>query len=199
MEPFKTTAVTLDNSVVDGCLIGLPSANGKEYTIGVPKEDTHSWLDKAVTFWGRNWRTMGFPETAEHSNIPLGWGQNVKVRLCENAGGITVYEAESHAKHYYSMAEYNDLRGRKVDRTGAQPADNANVLIYSCTDTDGYRPRAGDIIVNGESSFTFSGTTEQEVSASMALFRQTYPDYAVIKTVSAERNGLLDDLMITAG
>lgn len=197
MGPFKTTAVTLDNSVVDDCLIGLPSANGKEYTIGVPKEDTHSWLDKAVTFWGRNWRTMGFPETAEHSNIPLGWGQNVKVRLCENAGGITVYEAENHAKHYYNMAEYKDLRGRKVDKIGAQPADTVTVLIYSCTETDGYRPRAGDIIVNGECSFVFDVSSEQTASESMAQFRQSFPDFAVIKSVSAERNGLLDDITIT--
>lgn len=196
---FGTTTLTLDGEAVSGCLVGLPAEGGRAYTVGIPKGDEHDWCDRKLSFWGRLWRTMGIPETAEPQNIPLGWGQNVKVRLCENAGGITVYEAESHAKHYYSMAEYNDLRGRKVDRTGAQPADSANVLIYSCTDTDGYRPRAGDIIVNGESSFTFSGTTEQEVSASMALFRQTYPDYAVIKTVSTERNGLLDDLMITAG
>ena len=197
MQLIRGTDISLGNEIIHEVLIGQPTADGREYTLGIPKGDTHTWLDTKVQFFGRTWRTMGVPEEGIPANIPLGWGRNVRVKLCENAGGITVYEAESHAKHFYSMAEYKDQRGRTVDKIGAQPADAVTVLIYSCSETDGYRPRAGDIIVNGECGFVFDMTSEQAASASMAQFRQSYPDYAVAKTVSAERNGLLDDITIT--
>jgi len=75
---------------VNDCLVGQPSADdvantlslyGKtiEYTIGIPKGDTHDWTDAEVLLWGERFRTIGYPQTGIQENIPLRWGQNVKV------------------------------------------------------------------------------------------------------------------------
>ena len=75
---------------IEDCLVGSPSTDditsalnlyGKkvEYIIGIPKGDTHEWNDKTVIIWGEKYRTFGFPITGELSNIPLRWGQNIRV------------------------------------------------------------------------------------------------------------------------
>ena len=78
---------------VAGVLVGQPTTDdvtntlqlyGKrvEYVLGIPKGDTHNWVDTEVIlpapFTG-HFRTIGYPITGEPENIPLGWGQNVKV------------------------------------------------------------------------------------------------------------------------
>ena len=50
-----------------------------EYVLGIPKGDTHNWIDTEVIIWGQPFKTFGFPTTGEEANIPLRWGQNVKV------------------------------------------------------------------------------------------------------------------------
>ena len=75
---------------VPDVLIGLPTTTeitdaiamfGKrvDYTLGIPKGDTHNWINTDVIFWGEKYQTIGFPVTGEKENIPLKWGQNVKV------------------------------------------------------------------------------------------------------------------------
>lgn len=78
---------------VAGVLVGQPTTDdvtntlqlyGKrvEYVLGIPKGDTHNWVNTEIIlpapFTGR-FRTIGYPITGEPENIPLGWGQNVKV------------------------------------------------------------------------------------------------------------------------
>lgn len=50
-----------------------------EYMLGIPKGDTHTWEDAEVIIWGNRFRTFGYPITGEQANIPLRWGQNVRV------------------------------------------------------------------------------------------------------------------------
>lgn len=50
-----------------------------QYVLGIPKGDTHDWVDAEVMIWGDRYRTIGYPMTGEQANIPLRWGQNVKV------------------------------------------------------------------------------------------------------------------------
>lgn len=50
-----------------------------EYVLGIPKGDTNDWVDAEVVIWGERFRTIGYPTTGEQANIPLRWGQNVKV------------------------------------------------------------------------------------------------------------------------
>lgn len=75
---------------VDDVLVGQPSTDdlvttleltGKHiaYVLGIPKGDTHEWIDTDVIIWGERFRTIGFPQTGIQENIPLRWGKNVKV------------------------------------------------------------------------------------------------------------------------
>ncbi len=89
-DPFGKPVYTEELENVSGVLIGSPSTDdvtntlnlyGKkiEYVLGIPKGDTHNWVDAEVVFWGMRFRTIGYPTTGEQENIPLRWGQNVKV------------------------------------------------------------------------------------------------------------------------
>ena len=75
---------------VSDVLVGSPTTDditnslnlyGKkvEYMLGIPKGDTHNWIDTDVIIWGNRYRTFGYPITGEQANIPLRWGQNVRV------------------------------------------------------------------------------------------------------------------------
>ena len=89
-DPFGMPIETEELVDIAGCLVGQPSANeilqshemyGKtiQFVIGIPKGDTHSWVDTDVVIWGERYHTVGYPETGIQGNIPLKWGQNVKV------------------------------------------------------------------------------------------------------------------------
>lgn len=89
-DPFGMPTETEQLIDVPGCLVGQPSTDdiaqtmemyGKKiaYVVGVPKGDEHSWVDTDVIIWGERFRTIGYPETGIQGNIPLKWGQNVKV------------------------------------------------------------------------------------------------------------------------
>lgn len=198
MVGIRGTSILLDGETVSDVLIGEPAAGGREFTIAVPKGDSHDWADKTVNFWGRRFRTIGLPEEGMEENIPLRWNRKIKVRLWESTGGCTVYDQDTFTRHFYSDAEHRDLRGGKISKDVLQPADDVSVLIYSCSNSDGYIPKAGDIIVDSECSFEFDCTSQQTQSESMAQFRKLFQRYAVIKTVSTEKNGLKDDIRITA-
>lgn len=75
---------------INDVLVGQPTTDdvittqdiyGKkiEYVLGIPKGDTHNWIDAIVVIWGQRFRTVGYPQTGIQENIPLRWGQNVKV------------------------------------------------------------------------------------------------------------------------
>jgi len=194
---LRGTNITLGGETVSNVLIGEPAAGGREYTLGIPKGDTHIWTDTLVSFWGRTWRTIGLPMRGMDENIPLCWNEKVRVRLCESTGGVTVFEKGTYTPHFFAYAEWRDLRGIRTDKLGAQTADAVNALIYSCSVGE-YIARAGDLIVSGECSFTFDTSTGQAVSASMAAFRQAYPGFATVSTVAAELVGVKPDIIITA-
>ena len=89
-DPFGMPTETEELIDIPGCLVGQPSTDditqtmemyGKKiaYVVGVPKGDVNSWVDTDVIIWGERFRTIGYPETGIQGNIPLKWGQNVKV------------------------------------------------------------------------------------------------------------------------
>ena len=89
-DPFGAPVVTEELVNVDDVLVGSPTTDditdslslyGKkiEYMLGIPKGDTHNWVDTDVIIWGNRYRTFGYPITGEQANIPLRWGQNVRV------------------------------------------------------------------------------------------------------------------------
>ena len=94
LDPFGVPTTTEELEDVSGVLVGKPTTDdittstnlyGKrlEYILGIPKGDTHDWIDRDVIIWGNRYHTFGFPETGEPENIPLKWGQNVKVERYE--------------------------------------------------------------------------------------------------------------------
>ena len=89
-DPFGAPIETEEIVDVPGCLVGQPTTEeivqtlemyGQKLSlvIGVPKGDTHKWYDTEVIIWGERYRTIGYPQTGIQDNIPLNWGQNVKV------------------------------------------------------------------------------------------------------------------------
>lgn len=89
-DPFGNPICTEELVDVPDVLVGSPSSDdvvnalqlyGKKiaYTLGIPKCDTHNWVDAEVEIWGKRFRTIGFPITGEQANIPLRWGQNIQV------------------------------------------------------------------------------------------------------------------------
>lgn len=53
------------------------------YTLGIPKGDAHDWTDTKVEFFGRVFRTFGFPEEGIEVNVPGPWHKKVMVELYE--------------------------------------------------------------------------------------------------------------------
>lgn len=89
-DAFGMPIYTEEQVEVADCLVGQPSTDdvtntlalyGKkvEYTIGIPKGDTHNWVDAEVIVFNDRFRTIGYPMTGIQANIPLRWGQNIKV------------------------------------------------------------------------------------------------------------------------
>lgn len=77
---------------VENVLVGRPSEeelldsldlSGRraQYTLGIPKGDTHEWADRKVRFWGQEFHTIGHPVRGIESLVPLAWGQNVRVEI----------------------------------------------------------------------------------------------------------------------
>ena len=48
------------------------------YTMGIPKGDSHVWLENTVTFFGKTWHCYAEKEGIE-ANIPLAWNKTVYV------------------------------------------------------------------------------------------------------------------------
>lgn len=93
-DAFNAPQYTLTPVTVDNVLVGQPSAQervdeftltGKtiEYTLGIPKGDTHNWQDTIVEFFGEKFRTFGIPEQGIEANIPLQWHKKVKCERYE--------------------------------------------------------------------------------------------------------------------
>lgn len=89
-DPFGAPIETEELIDVEDVLVGQPTTDdvtntiqlyGKkiEYVLGIPKGDTHNWADAEVIIWGQRFRTIGYPQTGIQENIPLRWGQNVRV------------------------------------------------------------------------------------------------------------------------
>ena len=79
---------------VNNVLIGEPTTedvanelnlSGKHlaYTLAIPKGDTHDWENQVIEFWGKTWKSFGFPIEGIESNIPLAWNKKVTVERYE--------------------------------------------------------------------------------------------------------------------
>lgn len=89
-DPFGNDIFEEVEITVDNVLVGQPSAedvinemnlSGKrlEYTLGIPKGDTHDWENKRIRFWGQDFVSFGSVIQGIEDMIPLAWNKKVKV------------------------------------------------------------------------------------------------------------------------
>ena len=50
-----------------------------QYTMAIPKGDTHDWGAKRITFFGEDWRMIGHGVRGIEENIPLRWNMKIMV------------------------------------------------------------------------------------------------------------------------
>ncbi|MBQ3691753.1 MAG: hypothetical protein II931_00295 [Clostridia bacterium] len=99
------------------------------------------------------------------------------------------------ARHFIPNVYWNDCRGRVLKKNGIQIEDSIIVYVFYGTD---YVPKLGDIIVKGNADFEFDNTSQETMSASDKQFKQLYPQFAVVKSVSDYKFGGLPHIEITA-
>ena len=102
-DPFGAPIYSETFEDVPDVLVGNPTTDdiaastnlyGKkiELMLGIPKGDSHNWIDTEVIIWGQRYKTFGFPMTAEPENVPLRWGQNVRVERFQQIGQTGAYD-----------------------------------------------------------------------------------------------------------
>lgn len=199
----------LTEETIDDVLIGEPTSSAPTdqtdgrllgYTLGIPKGDLHDWTDRLVEFWGKRFRTSGYPQQGIEANIPLRWGQNIKVELVDMTGTCTVFDNKTYAKHTYSYVCIRDGRGgTTVAQDGSRVAGRLQVRIYAPLTVQGdYIPQVGDIIIPSACNSVIDTTSEQTVSQSIKALRSAYPKYAAVVDVSRQYYGTKPDIVIEA-
>lgn len=197
----------LTEVTIDDVLIGVPTSSSPTdrtdgrllgFTLGIPKGDTHNWTDRIVKFWGKHFRTLGFAQQGIEDNIPLRWGQNVRVELADTSGICTVYSTKTCTKYIYSYVCIRDSRGgTTVSKDGLRAAGRLQVRIYApFTQQDDYIPQVGDMIIPCECDEDIDTTSEQTVSQSFKALRSAYPQYAAVSDISLQYYGARPDIVI---
>ena len=90
-DPFRRPIYETREEIVENVIVAPATSDdiatsqdlyGKKavYTLGIPKGDTHNWIDTTVKFWGAEWETIGFPLEGIEENIPLSWNKKVMVK-----------------------------------------------------------------------------------------------------------------------
>lgn len=96
-DPFGAPIYSTVWEDIPDVLVGTPTTDdiktsvelyGKkiEYILGIPKGDTHNWIDADIIIWSQRYKSFGYPMTGEPENIPLRWGQNVRVTRFDVTG-----------------------------------------------------------------------------------------------------------------
>lgn len=88
---YRTEPVEVENVLIsptsESEILDTLNLTGRRaiYTLGIPKNDTHDWVDKDVEFWGQRFHTIGMPISGMDKLVPLDW--NMKVRVEQINGG----------------------------------------------------------------------------------------------------------------
>jgi hypothetical protein len=197
----------LTEETIDDVLIGEPTSSAPTdqtdgrllgFTLGIPKGDTHDWTDRLVEFWGKRFRTVGYPQQGIEANIPLRWGQNIKVELADTSGICTVFDNKTYTKHTYSYVCIRDGRGgTTVAVDGSRIAGRLRVRIYApLMAADDYIPQVGDLVVPSACDEVIDTTSEQTISQSLKTLRSAYPSFAAVADVSRQYYGAKPDIVL---
>ena len=93
-DPFNKPIYSETPVSVDNVLVGEPTTNeitdsislyGRkaQYTLAIPKGDTHNWENAKIKFFGQTWQSFGIPVQGIEENIPLSWNKKVWVARYE--------------------------------------------------------------------------------------------------------------------
>ena len=123
---IKGTTVEIINSenveTVENVLVGEPvqteTVCGKtvQYTVGIPKGDSHLWEDKKLRIFSKIFRTVGLCEQGIDENIPLFWNKKIRAELMLTNADITVYEKNTMTKHILNDVFFCDRRGQITEK-----------------------------------------------------------------------------------
>lgn len=207
IELLSYSGGVLTEETIDDVLIGEPTSSAPTdrtdgrllgFTLGIPKGDAHDWTDRMVEFWGKRFRTLGYPQRGIEENIPLRWGQNIKVELADTSGICTVFSTKTGTKFIYSYVCIRDSRGgTTVSTDSSRIAGRLQVHIYApFTQQGDYIPQVGDIIIPCECSENIDTTSQQTISQSIKALRSAYPQYAAVSDVSRQYYGTKPDIVI---
>ena len=84
---YDTQYVDVENALVAPAsstdIITATDLTGKKavYTLAIPKGDMHDWNDCTVKFFGREWKSFGYPLEGIDALIPGEWNKKVMVEL----------------------------------------------------------------------------------------------------------------------
>lgn len=82
---YTETAVEINNVLIAPVssedVINELNLTGKRavYQLGIPKGDAHDWANARVSFFGEDWRVIGYPTEGQEEMIPLSWNRKVTV------------------------------------------------------------------------------------------------------------------------
>lgn len=86
---YEETGTEIDNVLVtpgaSEDLVDSTDLTGKhiEYTLSIPKGDTHDWTGKKVTLRNKDYRTVGMAYYYTEENVPLDWNGRIMVERYE--------------------------------------------------------------------------------------------------------------------
>jgi len=86
---YGDVETTVDNVLVTPTssddIVNQLELTGKKavYTLAIPKDDTNTWENKEVRFFGERWRVFGIPPQGIDKLIPLDWNKKVMVERYE--------------------------------------------------------------------------------------------------------------------
>lgn len=84
---FEETPVTVENVLVQPTsaedVATSTDLYGKkaEYILGIPKGDTHNWIDSKIEFFGYTFKSFGFPTQGIEELVPGEWNKKVMVAI----------------------------------------------------------------------------------------------------------------------
>lgn len=94
---FETASEEVENVLIGSPgeqeIVDVLNLTGRKvsYVLGIPKGDTHDWTDKKVTFFGKEFRTIGEPTEGLEGMIPMEWNRRVR---CERINGESTDQTE---------------------------------------------------------------------------------------------------------
>ena len=86
---YEETPIQVDNVLVaplsDQEILNSVDLYGRKavYTLAIPKDDTHDWVNKHVKALNIDLQTFGIPLEGISCDIPLAWNKKVKAALYE--------------------------------------------------------------------------------------------------------------------